>query len=240
MEIHPKSYSVSIIVRGSFNPSIFQPWWLVHQGLVTGEEAEVIDSPVISQKLAKFTFPDGFAVKVEPHYYQISTQVTPFVRISDLTQKIFGQILAETPITAFGINLEVEFPLTSDENRNRLGKLLAPQAVWGKWGESLDSEDLATRGGMIHIAMKEVVRSNRENGYFRVEVRPGSDETIIVLTNDHFDFGTPWTNVEKGDSAAKMLIMRKEFDDSLKKSESLVDHIMHLAQHGEETLRERT
>jgi hypothetical protein len=41
LRIEPEISGVAIVLRGSFNPSIFQPFWMAGQKLISKEAAEL-------------------------------------------------------------------------------------------------------------------------------------------------------------------------------------------------------
>jgi len=51
----PELEDASIVLRGSFNPKIFQPTWFDHRELLRGEEVESVENLVSIPELTTFT-----------------------------------------------------------------------------------------------------------------------------------------------------------------------------------------
>jgi hypothetical protein len=134
LRIEPEIGGVSIVLRGNFNPSIFQPFWMARQGLVSEEAAAAATVAVIHPEISQFAIEPEFILNVQTDRFQISRATAPLVTIADLCCRIFGDILPHTPISQIGINRSVHFSVGSAEERDRIGKLVAPQGPWGEWG----------------------------------------------------------------------------------------------------------
>ena len=227
MRIEPEISAVSIVLLGHFNPAIFQPAWLSIHGLVASADVEQPDIRLIHPEIANFSW-HWADLSIEKARFSINTTVAPYIRVSDFVAKLFGEVLPHTPIEAMGINRTVHFAVESEAQRNALGKLLAPQAPWGKWGEKLDADPPA-RGGMISLVMQQTNPSGREAGYIRAKIEPSPRITenrgLFMEVNDHFGLSSPLT---EGDGARRIMGYLDEFDESIKNSESIVDQIMGL------------
>ena len=227
MRIEPEISAVSIVLLGHFNPAIFQPAWLSIHGLVASADVEQPDIRLIHPEIANFSW-HWADLSIEKARFSINTTVAPYIRVSDFVAKLFGEVLPHTPIEAMGINRTVHFAVESEAQRNALGKLLAPQAPWGKLGEKLDADPPA-RGGMISLVMQQTNPSGREAGYIRAKIEPSPRITenrgLFMEVNDHFGLSSPLT---EGDGARRIMGYLDEFDESIKNSESIVDQIMGL------------
>ena len=60
--------------------------------------------------------------------------VAPLIRIADITCRIFGDLLPDTPIHQVGINRMIHFDVGSQSAREEIGLKLAPREPWGDWG----------------------------------------------------------------------------------------------------------
>src|SRR5882724_4226406 len=98
MRIEPEISAVSIVMRGSFNPGIFQPFWLAKQGLISEEAAGAATIEVIHPEVSSFEISPDFRLSVQHDVFQIGRTIAPLVPICDLTSRIFGDILPHTPI----------------------------------------------------------------------------------------------------------------------------------------------
>ncbi|MGB8605246.1 hypothetical protein [Bradyrhizobium sp.] len=134
LRIEPEISGVAIVLLGNFNPSIFQPFWMARQGLITDEAAAAATVSVIHPEISQFAIESEFILNVQSNRFQLSRATAPLVTVSDLCSRIFGEILPHTPINQLGINRSVHFSVGSSQERDRIGKLIAPQGPWGEWG----------------------------------------------------------------------------------------------------------
>jgi hypothetical protein len=231
MRIQPEQNSVNIVLIGSFNPAIFQPAWFVVNNMISKEDLDSSETKVeiIHPGIAKFKVGDWLNITVMQEQFIAETNEPPFIRLSDLVAKIFGEILIHTPVIQMGINRMVHFNVGSEENRNKIGKMLAPQELWGEWAKDIEGKNPKKRGGMFAIVMRQVDLDDREKGHIQAEVKPSplipNGAGIFVGINDHYEI----PNDDSLDSAIRMArILGKKFDDSLQKSEWIIDQIMAL------------
>jgi hypothetical protein len=227
LRIEPEISGVTIVLRGFFNPSIFQPFWMVRQGLISEEAAESAKVSVIHPEISNFAIEPDFILNVQTDRFQISTATAPLVRVSDLCTRIFGEILSHTPISQLGINRSVHFSVGTADERDRIGRLIAPREPWGEWGSQLDSDDAAKRGGLQTMAMINKKVADRELGWVQARIEPsqaiGKGETgIFVEINDHYEYK------DTTDAIALMKILQERFDASLANADKIIDQIMSL------------
>ncbi|MFH1328469.1 MAG: hypothetical protein ABIH76_06495, partial [Candidatus Bathyarchaeota archaeon] len=157
------------------------------------------------------------------------TTEPPFVRLSDLVYKTFREALIHTPISKLGINRRVHFSVGDEETRNTIGKKLAPQEAWGEWGSCIAGNNKKKRGGMVSITMKQMDLDDREIGYIQAKVEPSplvkNGAGIYVEVNDHYEISKD----DASDGAIRITdILSKQFDDSIRRSEWIIDQIMAL------------
>jgi hypothetical protein len=193
LRIEPEISGVSIVLRGNFNPSIFQPFWMAGQGLITDEAAGAAEVSVIHPEIARFAVESEFILDVQADRFQLSRATAPWVVVSDLCTRIFGDILPHTPIVQIGINRSVHFSVGSVEERDRIGKLIAPQAPWGEWGAGFSSDDVTKLGGLQSMTMINKKVSDRDSGWIQARIEPsqaiGRGATgIFMEINDHYQF----------------------------------------------------
>jgi hypothetical protein len=134
LRIEPEISGVSIVLRGNFNPSIFQPFWMARQGLITDDAAEDARISVIHPEISNFAIEPEFVLHVQADRFSLSRATAPLVMVADLCSRIFGDILPHTPISQLGINRSVHFSVGSAAERNRIGMMIAPREPWGVWG----------------------------------------------------------------------------------------------------------
>lgn len=227
LRIEPEIGGVAIVLRGNFNPSIFQPFWMSRQGLISDEAAAAATVSVIHAEISHFAIESEFILNVQADRFQISRATAPLVAASDLCARIFGDILPHTPITQIGINRSVHFSVGSMQERDRIGKLIAPQDPWGEFSEGFDSDDPTITGGLQTMTMINKKVSDRESGYIQARVEPsqaiGKGQTgIFMEINDHYQLKS------STDALDAMIILHERFDESIVRADRIIDRIMSL------------
>ena len=228
MRIVPEISGVTLVLIGNFNPSIFTPAWfgwqnLLPKGIVDAAELQIAQ-PLITAFRA-----DWLELQIVPDKFLINSVQPPFVRIQDLAIRVFREQLPHTPLRTMGINRQVDFLVDSFEERDRLGRLLAPTEPWGEWGRQLDPD--GKHGGMTSLRMSQVnIRDRSPGDMINVTVQPssriGNGETgIYIEVNDHFAIVD-----SKGQTATSEIvnILEESFEDSLRRAEQIIDHVMSL------------
>ena len=173
MRIDPELGGCSIVLLGSFNPAIFSPDWLERYGVITRRELEAAEIGMIHPELAAFTVGTK-VMQVELGRFSVETAEAPWVSLSDFVVKIFGELLSHTPISRIGINRMVHFGVETEENRNRIGKMLAPTAPWGEWGKIIDDSPRERRGGFRRLVMQEPETKASDIGSIQATVEPST------------------------------------------------------------------
>lgn len=229
MRIQPEHNSVGIVVVGSLNAAIFHPAWFVANNLLSKDDLESAEVELVHRELAVFKVGDWLRIRVEPNRFIAETSDPPFVRLSDLVVRTFGEALPHTPISQVGINRRAHFSVGDEETRNRIGQMLAPQEVWGEWAGSIAGKNPGKHGGMISITMSQVDLDDREAGCIRAKVEPSplikSRAGIFVDVNDHYEI----SDKSSLDGATRITgILERQFDVSMQRSEWIIDQIMAL------------
>jgi hypothetical protein len=227
MLIEPESGNVSIVLIGNFNPPIFHPEWFARHGLISDKEKDASEINIIHKEITSFRM-DWLSVDVQPTNFAVKTQEGPFIRLADFVVKTFRDYLSHTPINKLGINREVHFSVGNEETRNRIGKILAPHEGWGAWGKDIEGSYPNKRGGMVSLTMLQRNLNDRGKGYIRTNIRPSNlisgDAGIFMQVNDHYEVENP----QNQNSEELLLILEKQFDTSLIRSEWIIDQIMAL------------
>ena len=227
MRIEPEISGVDIVVRGDFSPAIFTPAWFALQDLLPQSVADNTELKVAHQQVTAFDA-DWLSLHVTVDSFSAETSQAPWVRVRDLVARVFREHLIHTPLRAFGVNLDVHFRLGNAEDRDRIGRTLAPTAPWGACGHNLrlDSE----HGGMTSLTMSQLRPEGRPAGdQINVIVEPSKrirDERlgVHVRVNDHYVVEAAPRTAER-----LMTVLEENFDGSLKRSEEIVDQVMSLA-----------
>ncbi len=227
MRIEPEVSSAGIVLRGTFNPAILTPAWFAMHGLLPGAH-ETATLNVAHPHLTAFAT-EWVSIQATTDQFQADTQQGPHVRLRDLVLRTFRELLHHTPVGAFGINREIHFRAASAEAQQRVGRMLAPPEPWEGIAGILRLTDDSS--GMVSLTMRQTELTNRPHGgHIDVTVQPSARvgdgrKGIYVRVNDHYDVrdSTP------GGAAHVLDLLEQRFDESLRRADEIVDHVMSLA-----------
>ena len=228
LRIEPEITSVSVVLLGGFNPTIFTPAWFGWHNLLPRETVDVADLGIAQAQITSFQA-DWLALQVVPNRFSISTTQSPFVRLQDLAVKVFREQLPHTPVQSLGVNREIHFLVGNYEERDRIGRQLAPTDPWGEWGQQLDPGGRA--GGMTSLTMTQVGLEDRPpGGQINVTVEPSrqigdNERGIYVRVNDHYTVEDPESQTATSDIIG---MLEENFDESIRRAEKIIDHVMSL------------
>jgi len=223
--ITPELDTVSIVLRGTFNPAIFSPYWFEKYELIASK-AEDADIQLIHPEVVSFKT-DWLSLNSDKNSFSVETSEAPWVRCLDLVEQTFGDLLSHTPIFQLGINRKIEIPSTMEKNE-AVGNLLAPKKPWGEWASSISSGTDENHGGMRNVTMEIRNLEDREKGYVRASVSPAEgSHGVVVFINDHYEFLDVLSDSTLGSTQA-MKSLSQNFTTSLDRSESITNQIMKL------------
>jgi hypothetical protein len=234
MKIPPAGHAVTIVLTGNLNPAIISPQWLARHHAISGEAADAAEISIIHPEVS--TFKCGWCVvHVTRDRFQVQTSETPFIRLSDLVTKTFGELLPSTPLRALGINVTISFGAPSAKARNDFGLALCPPENWSQWGRDIaervrNANSKESHGGLVSVTMQQRPMDDRESGWLNVKVDPTDtlpDGTgISVEVNDHYVIGE--SHDKKSDGLSYAQLLSKRFEKSIERSESIIDQLMGL------------
>ena len=228
MRISPEISAASVVLLGNFNPAIFTPAWFGWHELLPETTIEIAELKIAQPQITAFDA-DWVQLNVVTERFSVSTLQPPLVRLQDLVVRIFREKLPHTPLHSMGINRQIHFVVGNQDERDRIGRLLAPIDPWGNWGSSLQPN--GSRGGMTSITMTEVNVEGRPTGGRRnVTVQPSTrvgeeHNGVYVEVNDHF---TVEDRESKKASSEVIDLLERNFEDSIKFAEEVIDHLMSL------------
>ena len=232
MRITPEIDGASIAVLGNFNPAIFTPAWFALHGLLPESVATDAQLTVAHEQVTEFNV-DWLRLNVTIDRFLAETTQAPHIRIHDLVVRVFKENLHHTPLTAFGINRNVHIQVGSLAARDRLGRILAPVEPWGAWGQDLGLD--GEHGGLTSLTMSQINPEGRSaGGRINVKVEPsvriGDGRTgVFIGVNDHYTLA----DADLGSATRSMELLGSNFETSMNRSESIIDHIMSLVPKGE-------
>ena len=156
----PEHEGASIVMIGSFNPTIFQPRWLGAQALIRPEEAENAKITLIQAEVADFST-EWFQLQVLQNRFQlVSSDPRQYAPLRDLASAIFA-ILPHTPVTTLGLTRTFHFKMPSVDSWHRIGHLLAPKEPWNSIMEGpglrsmrMQGRRKQTGGGVLYIKVE--------------------------------------------------------------------------------------
>ena len=232
MRKEPELHGVAIVLRGRFNPAIYQPYWFLRHNLISEQAAETARIGAIHPELTKFSIDQDFSIEVDEDRFRIDTAVDPTIRIRDIVVSIFSELLPHTPIAMLGINRLVHFTV-SPAKREQIGLLLAPREPWGDFGRRVTGGSGQRHGGLERITLIQREVGDRAGaGWIKATVEPsrrvgGIDSGIYMEINDHREIDDPNSPV---DASLAVEWLADNFEASKRNSESIIDQIMSLAE----------
>ena len=227
MRIVPEISGTSVVLVGSFNPSIFTPAWFELHGLLPRGTAESAALELAHPQATAFNA-EWLNVNVGIERLVAETTQSPDVRVRDLMVRTFKEHLNHTPLKALGINRHVHFGVETLADRDRIGRILAPIKPWGAWGDAIGVD--GKHGGLTSITMSQNDPEGRpKGGRINVKVEPstriGNGQTgVFVNVNDHYE-----CDANQQDSAEAVIqLLEENFDVSVERSNGLIDQVMSL------------
>ena len=177
---------------------------------------------------------DWLRLQVTTERFLADTVQAPHVRVRDLVVRVFKEHLNHTPVRAMGINRSVHSRVGSLAARDRIGRALAPVEPWGPWRQELELD--GKHGGMTSLTMSQLRPKGRPSGgMINIKVEPspriGDGEGVYVQVNDHYAV----TDAASGGVAELMRSLDEHFDESIRRSDDIIDHIMSLAREPEDS-----
>lgn len=212
----PEIEGASIVLLGSFNPSIFQPRWLGAQGLLRAEEAENAKIAVVKNDIADFSTSWLHLQVLQDRLVMKTTDPRQFLPLRDLAVGIFN-LLPHTPTHALGLNKFAHFKMESVDAWHAIGDMLAPKQPW--------NEIMAGRPGLKSMLI-EGLRQDSPGGVLRIKVEPSPPAKlqmgVFIEINEEYRVsvdavpGSTWA-VEHIDA---------QWENVLKYAESAASHIL--------------
>ncbi|MCY3842941.1 MAG: hypothetical protein OXH69_05295 [Acidobacteria bacterium] len=233
MRIEPEISGVGVVLLGDFNPAIFAPAWFAMHRLLPRATADSANLEVAHRQLTAFSA-DWLHLQVTTDRFTTDTAQAPHVRVRDLVVRVFREHLHHTPVRAMGINRRVHFRVGSLAERDRIGGALAPAEPWGRWRQELALD--GKHGGMTSLRMSQLRPEDRSpGGSVNITVEPSkriADASgVFVEVNDHYAAA----ETASVGAAELMRVLDESFEQSIRRSDGIIDHVMSLATESEES-----
>ena len=176
---NPDAEGISVVLVGSFNPGIFHPEWFRRQGLLLSAEAEAAKVRFVTPDATEISFVD-MQLDVLPNRFMLRTSdASRADKLHDIALGVLER-LNHTPVTACGINNELDFDLGDEAYCHKIGHTLAPkEPVWN---------NVLPAPGMQSLTIK-AVRAGGFPGFINVLVQPSPRFRygLFVSSNYHYD-----------------------------------------------------
>jgi hypothetical protein len=209
--------STSVVLRGNFNPVIFQPAWFASQNLVHPSEAQEAEVQIIHPDATVFQT-EWLQIQVTRDRFMASTSLAPYYELlRDLVCGVFER-LSHTPLNALGVNAEFHYKLSSIASWHATGHLLAPKQVW---------QSVLKEPGMRSLVI-EGQREDQYEGRIHVKVEPSAriDAGVYIDVNDHYQLAPQPTTVTE----TLIEILNTNWEQSRKRSLKIAEMIVGLGE----------
>jgi hypothetical protein len=182
--VKPDLEAASIVLVGSFNPSIFHPAWLAARELISEEDAEKSEIGVIAEQIAAFRV-QWLELQITTNRFHARTpDPSYYPSLGELVRGIFS-LLEFTPAHQMGLNRHMHIPVRDHEEWHRLGDMWAPKEAWTGILSGGRSGGLP---GVRSLTM-EGLREGSSAQFLRVTVAPSEqvEPGIQLSTNEHYE-----------------------------------------------------
>lgn len=174
-----KESMLTVVLRGDFNPHIFQPQWFTLQKLLGEEEGASAKVEIIHPEITVFNL-DWLRFEVSRDRLVVTTKDDRHHEI--LRDLIIGTftILSHTPLKMMGINSTFVYMVKDEATWHGMGNKLAPKDVWNK---IIDTPGLRS----LVIESKPIMEDNYKNV---VSITFGPTNVKLGLRinmNDHYE-----------------------------------------------------
>ena len=186
----------SVVLVGSFNPTIFHPAWLSKYNLIPSVEADGAKVEIIHNELSSFSL-EWLHVQVTHQKFVARTNDrSHYNPLRDLVISIFN-ILEHTPIKQLGMNRQLDFLIDNEKDWHKVGHTLAPKDIWKKsltepllTGLSIESQRTDGLNGKINVRLEPSKRT--KYGVFvgvnnHVELSNGGKLTVPLILSEHWE-----------------------------------------------------
>lgn len=172
MRIEPEISGMSVVAVGDFSPAVFTPAWFALYNLLPRNAVDSSNVQIVSSEVTAFSY-EWLRVEATRNHLIITTLQEPYVRLRDVVIRMFREQFSNAPVNALGINRTVHFRVRNFDERNRIGRALAPVDAWGIWGHDLERD--SSRGGMTSLTMTQTnIEERSKDDRVNVQVEPSN------------------------------------------------------------------
>jgi len=210
-KITPEIDVKTIVLRGNFNPQLYQPAWFAFNNLLHKDVIETAKGLNINSVLTQFSF-EEFQVQVTEDRFAVGVESALYSEpLRDLVLGTF-MLLHHTPIEMIGINRQVHFHLEKEEQLSKILNHFAPKSEWKDVLDEASFESIVFRGN----------RKDKYEGFIRVAVTPSPKYKpgLFIDINDHYNLIDRTEKIVTADKALNVL--KSAWDASHKMTESII------------------
>ncbi len=175
-QIHMEA--TAVVLRGSFNPRIFEPLWLSKNGLVAEREAAKAEVQLIDRDYCHLNLGWIELVILEDRLQARTTSET--VNDGQVRDLLVGalHLLPHTPVEVGSIHHRSEIAVSTEEQWHAVGHTLAPKELW---------QGVLDEPGMFDFAMMGR-RPDDFQGAIKVRIQPSRvvEPGVFMNVNDEF------------------------------------------------------
>jgi hypothetical protein len=194
--------TAAIVCLGAFNPAIFHPSWLAARKLIQKTEEAGAEVQVVSPDVSQFKMKWLQLQVLRERFTATVDTLDDSLLLRDLVVGAF-RFLEHTPVTAVGLNRQIQFQVKDLGEWHHVGHVLAPKKIWRRY---LKEPGL----GLLSIKGR---RPDKLKGEINVQVNPalGHPKPHVVETsvNSHFDVR------EMGTAGAVAQLISDEWERSM-------------------------
>lgn len=176
-----KYYASAIVLIGDFSPSMFQPYWFKHFGIISDDEYQNIDKSRLLVVEPMTTFQtDNFIFNIQLKRFIITAKNEPFELLLDLFGKL-KNYMEFTVIKNFGINFSYHIELRNLENMKKFGEVIAPKVYWNSF---FDSDETNNEDGLKAMEMTK----KTDFGFANVRIETSAFLKCAIFFNYNYHF----------------------------------------------------
>jgi hypothetical protein len=197
---------MAIVLRGAFNPTIFQPQWFARHEVLRPSEA---DEALLQIAHAQVTdFKTGWLqVQVtRDRFSAMSLNGGYEAPLCDFVIHTFG-ILEHSPLTALGMNREVKVQFDTVDRWHKFGHAVVPKAAW---------TGALNNPGLLGVR----IEGSRDipGGKVQAQIANTGERRADIDINEH----------RSEESGPLMAVLRDSWVQALAESARIVDHLLGL------------
>lgn len=214
--------SLSIVVLGDFNPSIFQPLWFSSNGLMPIEETKAAEITVIHRKVAAFLM-GGIQVQVDESRFGLTTtedSCAPLLR--DLAAGTLS-ILEHTPLKAIGLNLDRAIELSSEEEVTEFVDAIAPKQHWEDILHEPHAQQVIIAGTRTDCIADRI----------QIRVQRVAEHRVFVGINQHYQLATDGDSEPRECHHKALRSLREDWTGFCRFADEAATRVMRTNQAGE-------